>query len=354
MRGQFDKAETILEKITSNIFSTENRRQEIQLNLRFAENYYLCGKKAHAWNYVRAARRCLNYEVDKSFELQICGFELKLFNEETASDLKTLLIDKMRDFNTIVNHNILSRKKIIDETLFNREDLFHDFLVSLANESKPIDAIIESGYWSLLPENIGFKYGETGLYLDTEQNTVILFLEKRIEILKGKLTPLDIKLLLSLTSGINDKSEMIQQIWEYEYDPLRHDNVIYSAVRSLRRALGEAGGWIETIENGYRYSLDRKFKISKKGSNKENLNPNHELLNSVKLGVETLINPLNYRQLKALDYIKTAEYLDVLTYQKKFSVSEATASRDLRYLKKCGFVISIGKARATKYLLGNT
>lgn len=354
LRGQFDKAETILEKITSNIFSTENRRQEIQLNLRFAENYYLCGKKAQAWNYVRAARRCLNYEVDKSFELQICGFELKLFNEETASDLKAQLVTKMRDFNTIVNHNILSRQKMIKETLFNREDLFHDFLISLENENKPIDTIIESGYLSLLPEILGFKYGETGLYLDIENNTVILFLEKKIEVLKEKFTPLDMKLLISLASGVSNKSEMIQQVWEYEYDPLRHDNVIYTAIRSLRRALGEAGGWIETIDSGYRYSIDRKFKISKKISNKENLIPNHELLNSIKLGTDTLLSPLNYRQLKALDHIKTAEYLDVLTYQKKFSVSEATASRDLRHLKKCGFVISIGKARATKYLLANT
>ncbi len=361
LRGQFDFAEEVLEKITSNIYSSENRRQEIQLNLRFAENYYRLGKKSQAWNYLRAARRCLNYEVDKSFEIQINGFELKLFSDEDTSQLKIDLINKMRDFNTIINHNILLRKKIIQDKFFNREDLYHDFLVSLNEERDPISVIIESKYWSLLPEKTGFDLGETGLYLDCEMNVLILFLDKKIEVLNSELTPLDMKLLVYLlnSSGVNEKAEICKYVWGYEYDPLRHDNVIYTAIRSLRKTLLSAGTWIETVDNGYRFSNERKFKIIKRaqyidkghyGTTQDSQNSQEE---SLAFATSLLSSGLNYRQVKALDYLKVHEYLDVVTYQKLYQVSDVTASRDLRDLKKCGFMVSIGKARATKYLLAS-
>lgn len=351
LRGRYDLSEKILEKISSNIFATENRRQEIQLNLRFAENYYQMGKSALAWNYLRTARRCLNFEADKSFEIQIMGFEYKLFDSSAKGAIRQELKNKAKYFNTVINHNILSRNNIEVGQLFNREDLYHNFLVSLDTEVDKISKIIESGYLSLLPDAFEVKRGENLLYFDQEAGRVILFFDNKIEIPSDHLTPTDTKILVAILSGPKTKQELCKKVWGYEYDPLRHDNIIYTGIRSLRKSLGNGSNWIETSENGYNFSEDRKYKISHRYQNQNVINCENSGIKLHEVELETLSSELNLRQIKSLQFLKKNESLDVTSYQKIFDVSDVTASRDLRTLKKLGFVVSIGKARAIKYLL---
>ncbi|MBC7715254.1 MAG: hypothetical protein H7177_18050 [Rhizobacter sp.] len=351
LRGRYDLSENILEKISSNIFATENRRQEIQLNIRFAENYYQMGKSALAWNYLRTARRCLNFEADKSFEIQITGFEYKLFDESARAGLRQELKNKARYFNTVINHNILTRNHIEVGQLFNHEDLYHNFLVSLETSADKTAKIIESGYLSLLPDVLGFKRGESLLYFDQEASQVILFFDNKIEIPSTHLTPTDIKILVSILSGMKTKEELCKKVWGYEYDPMRHDNIIYTGIRSLRKSLGNGSNWIETSENGYQFSEDRKFKINYRNQNLESKKNENSVLLQDFAPMDSFSSELNLRQIKSLQFLKQNECLDVTSYQKLFEVSDVTASRDLRTLKKLGFVISIGKARAIKYLL---
>lgn len=347
LRGKFDLSEKILEAISANIFATENRRQEIQLNLRYAENFYQMGKVALAWNYLRSARRCLDFEADKSSEIQIMGFEYKLFEGSSRDSIKKELNNKSLSFNNIINFNILSRNKISNEDSQNREDLYNDFLLTLENETDKISKIVESGYLTLLFEELKITRGDSLLYLDIESNRVILFFNDKIESPDSKLTPTDCKLLQAILSGVSEKSDLCSKVWGYEYDPLRHDNIIYTAIRSLRKNLGSGGAWVETCENGYHFSADRKFKFNLKkypqiGQQMEESPEQSSLENS---------SQLNLRQIKSLKHLAKNEFLDVATYQKLFNVSDVTASRDLRTLKKLGFVISIGQARAIKYLL---
>ncbi len=347
LRGRFDLSEKILEGISANIFATENRRQEIQLNLRYAENFYQMGKQALAWNYLRSARRCLNFEADKSSEIQIMGFEYKLFEGVNKHSIKEDLNKKSLKFNNIINSNILSRNGISNLSSQNREDLYNDFLLTLDNETDKVSKIIESGYLTLLFEELKIKRGESLLYLDDESNRVILFFNDKIESPESKLTPTDTKLLKAILSGLSEKSDLCTKVWGHQYDPLRHDNVIYTAIRSLRKNLGSGSAWIETSENGYHFSSDRKFKVNlKKRAMAEQF-----IEETSTDPVNESSSQLNFRQIKSLKYLTKNEYLDVSSYQKLFSVSDVTASRDLRTLKKLGFVISIGQARAIKYLL---
>jgi DNA-binding winged helix-turn-helix (wHTH) protein len=240
---------------------------------------------------------------------------------------------------------------VSENAFLSREDLFHEFLVSLSDDSDKITKIIDSGYFSLLRDVVEVKRGESLLFYNQESNLVILFFEDRIEVVREKLTPTDTKLLLAILNGTHDKSEICKQVWGYEYDSLRHDTVIYTAIASLRKNLGNGAKWIETSEKGYYFSADRKFKI--------NLNQYHNdsSKNEMKAGdlfstLQSYSSQLNLRQIKALKLLAKTESLDVLSYRDIFSVSDVTASRDLRSLKKMGFVISIGNARATKYVLG--
>jgi Fic family protein len=136
-------------------------------------------------------------------------------------------------------------------------------------------------------------------------------------------------------------------VWGYEYDSYRHDTMIYTAISSLRKNLGQAGNWIETTERGYSFGLEKIFKIRDEATFSEEVseisNERKQLLN--------LASDLNLRQIKILTHLKKAECVDVNEYKKLFKVSDITASRDLRALKESGLVVSIGKARATKYML---
>ena len=353
LRGQYDKSEEILEQISINIFATENRRQEIQLNLRFAENFHRLGKDGLAWNYLRSAKRCLDFEADKSFEIQIKGFELKLYGQSAAPQLIAELKDQSKKYNSVINLNILSRSKISVGQLIQHEDVFHNFLVSLEHEDKldrKMTRIIESGYYSLLADVLGIKKGESLFYFDQVKNRVILFYENKISVPSKHLTTADTKLLMAILSGKHSKDQLYKTVWGYDYEPLRHDNVIYTAMRSLRKNLEEGGSWIETDELGYHFKKDRKFKINT-NNDLNSQNDEDSISKSSELSAGSFSSQLNLRQFKSLQYLKKNEFLDVEHYQKLHDVSEATASRDLRTLKQLGFVVSIGKARAIKYIL---
>lgn len=340
LRGQYTRCVEVLEEISNGIFSSENRRQEILLNLRFAENHYQLGRESQAWNYLRSARRCLDFEADKSFEMQILGFESKLFKGDKGLAVNEQLLIRTKQFNSVINQNILKRKSLLETETFNHEDLYHEFLLSLENAQDPVGKIIDSGYWSLLYTYCDFPRGKEGLFVDINRNRIILFSEKKIDVPLSGLTPMDMKLLLNLLNGKATKDELCKNVWGYVYETYRHDMMIYTAISSLRKNLSFASAWVETTENGYELSADRIFKI--KDEAPVTTSRTHQL---------NLSSDLNLRQMKALSYLKKSESIDVSAYKAMFKVSDITASRDLRALKESGLVVSIGKARAIKYLL---
>lgn len=347
LRGQFDQSERVLESISPSIFASENRRQEILLNLRYAENFFQMGKKSLAWNYLRSARRCLDFEADKSFEVQILGFEYKLFEENSRIQVKETLLTHSRSYSSLINYNILNREGLIEGSYHSGEDAFHNFILSLESDVDPIEKIINSGYWSLLPKFMSTERGKNQLSFDVIQNRLIYFFENKIHVETRKLTKTDIKILQSLINGTKTRASLCQQVWGYTYDPIRHDTVIHTAIRSLRKNMGPGSVWIETHENGYQISSSVKthlltLNVTKKAQ--EDSTPDRIKQND---------QDLNLRQIKALQILKKQEALDVANYRKIFNVTEVTASRDLRGLKKNGFVVSIGKARAIKYVLAD-
>ncbi|MGZ3807489.1 MAG: DeoR family transcriptional regulator, partial [Bacteriovorax sp.] len=239
---------------------------------------------------------------------------------------------------------------LLETDKYKHEDLFHEFLMSLENAPDPVRLILESGYWSLLYKYIDISRGKDALYVELEKNIVITFSDKKIESPKTGLTPLDFKLLFNIVGGANTKAELCKRVWGHEYDPYRHDTMIYTAISSLRKNLGYAGSWIETTEKGYAFNDERIFKV------KDDLSfssPKRELSLERK-NLLNLASGLNLRQMKILSHLKKSEFIDVNECKKLFKISDITASRDLRALKESGLVISVGKARATKYMLSGS
>jgi hypothetical protein len=253
-----------------------------------------------------------------------------------------------------VNRNIISRQSLkdstdhlfLDDLNFNSEDLIHNFHLSLQSHENALNLIIQSGYFSTLIDYLQINRGKGFLYVDHGKNLIITYSESKIQVIQNQLTPTDLKLLICLLNGFTSKEEICLKVWGYPFDPVRHEAMIYSAIRSLRKNLRESSHWIETRDEGYFFSEVRNFKIinSIKKTSQKMIEPEIEKQDL------TYLSHLNLRQIKALEFLSKHESLDVKSYQELFKVTEVTASRDLRDLKSKKFVLSIGKARATKYV----
>lgn len=72
--------------------------------------------------------------------------------------------------------------------------------------------------------------------------------------------------------------------------------------------------------------------------------------NEPKVKTRTPDPGLNHRQVALLGELSDSQSIDVQIYKKKYGVSEITACRDLAQLARGGYLVRLGKARATRYL----
>jgi len=219
----------------------------------------------------------------------------------------------------------------------------HD-LLSQDSESA-VNAILKSGYYTLLYETLPVEKGSQFLYLDLDANSMTLFDRNGVDHTLG-LTPLLRSFLSQLASGKNSKEELIRSVWKYStYHSLRHDAVIYQAVTALRKLLGDRSDWIQNTEQGYRLisGVQIRFHERAQSGRKE--------MTSTWQVQET--DDLNSRQIGFLRKLKPQEFINVHDYRKLFKVSEITATRDLSAMHSRGLVVRVGRARSTKYALPN-
>ena len=160
------------------------------------------------------------------------------------------------------------------------------------------------------------------------------------------LSSLQHKLCRVLGSGREVSKELlVQKAWGYTYAPLRHDSMIYAALSALRKALGSAGAWLHPTENGYQLEA-KVIWASEKGDN----SPQAASAPAADAPIaDDLVARFNHRQIEILEWIRSVRFVSVSDCRKKFGVSEITALRDIDGLRREGYVVRIGKARATRY-----
>ncbi len=328
LRGRSGQALSILDKASEHVYANQNRRQETTLNLRYAYLHYCSGDFSRGLSMTRSAKRTLHPSVDRVLEQETLDLELKL--------LEALGMDSHA-------HAVKAQIRKSTTPLRAGENPLAELLeVVKKNPADAVDDIIENDYLHLLYDVLKIQRQQSCLYLDLQPGLVLVFDRGNVSASKG-LTPLLRKILRALEKGFCSKENLITQVWGYEYDPLRHDTVIYAAMNSLRRLLGERAAWLETVENGYRW------------------NPAYEICThrtaapmDVPRAKETPVPdgiPLNYRQIQILRYLAKEEFVEVQKYKKLFKVSDITASRDLSDLTNQGLLERIGRGRAIRYKL---
>jgi hypothetical protein len=337
LKGNPSEVKDLLDQAGHLIYMFKNRRQEAILNLRWAYLSFIEADPYRALSFAQAALRCLDLQVDRSLELAALGMQFKIVRNlamptETGEELEQQIITRSRYFGGMVHHHIMARSQP-EKSMASKGDR----LGRLIDEGN-IFEIIKSGYWLLLYERLKQDWQEKAIWLDVAANTSVAFEYGKVHVIDA-LTPLLKKMLSALSQGHESKEELIEAVWGHRYDPGRHDTLIYTTITTLRRVLGPFARWIETTETGYRITEGLSFKsrgLPQKKSQNLALN-------------EALGVGLNHRQLMCLRKFRPGEFIHVRAYQKLFQVAEITASRDLASLSRQGYVLKVGRARATRY-----
>lgn len=346
LRGNFVAAQKILGETAPQIYGAQNRRQEIILNLRWAEVAFLQGQETATWQFVRSAQRCLNFEADKNFEIQILELEVKVLENrepELFAQKKARLIELSAKFASQSHRNRLVRRHWLTKDLATEDDEIHLRLKTMeASPEKALATVLETGYYSWFFKILPMERGQNYLYLGLEKSSLTIFSAE--EITHQKIPSLARRLLEALAEGAQSKAQIVEKVWGYTYHPLRHDSLVYAGLSSLRKSLGQKAGWILTTETGYALSPGVHLRSAAK--------PAKPLGSKAAApAIAKKFMDLNHRQIQALEYLTQQRFLCTRTYKDLFTTSEITASRDLSSLREKGHVVKIGFGRATQYAL---
>lgn len=353
LRGKFTLASSALDQAAQQIYSHQNRRQEVQLNLRYAYLAFLTGESARGLSYVQAAKRALDPEVDHALKLAVLGLEYKLARDlkmpEHAGPLTRQLLQESILYGGAVNRKMLARLSLRPYQGHRAEDVLGELRDLVAADSDAaLDAVLASEYYAFLFDILPAVRGRQILYLDLAEDTLTLFDRGGVSHAHG-LTPLLRTLLFELSSGSCSKERLIQSVWRYSnYHPLHHDPVIYQAVANLRKLLVNHLDWIQTTEDGYRLREGVELRSQRAREISRPKVKSEIVIAEIK---STYDERLNFRQMRFLRHLKPQQFITVHDYKKTFRVSEITAGRDLALLHQLGLVVRVGRARATRYVL---
>jgi hypothetical protein len=341
IRGQILEVQPLLDEASRIIYMFRNRRQEAVLNLRWAYLSLLANDLYRALSFTQSSLRDLDLEVDRVIELSALGLQLRILENLPLTKEKVALIKELKlksiSYGGCVHKQILQRysKKHFPNT----SNYTGDRINQIINENEP-SKIISSGYFLFLYQALKIPLGEKVIHFNIASSEIILLSSGQIHILSNLTATLK-KFLENIVNGINLKEEIIRNVWGYQYHPLRHDPLIYNTVLNLRKRLGSFASWLETTETGYRLLPGIQVKVL-------NTIDKPAIIQSVNLSAH-----LNHRQLNFLKKLKADVFIHVKKYQEQYGISEITACRDLAMLQREGYVVRVGRARATRYVLNN-
>lgn len=362
LRGQFSAAEACFSQASDIIYKHQNRRQVALLNLRMSYMLYLQGQHSQALHIVRFAEQNIDTSIDLNLWTQMSGLKLMILTELTgrAAEIEKPMLEKMSRTQMAIHKKIMARLHSQKHNFPTNEDPIGDLLDKIkANDAEAPRLLVENGYYGLLHKCYKLPFGAQSLIFDLLPGTMVILDRGNVTFKKKALNSILRKILLLLRDRACTKEELVQQIWGYEYDPLRHDPLIYSSMNKVRRFLENYADWIELSEEGYRIkagvkviiknNLKRESKmtsldalIEKAQSTRVHAPPSHSAMD---------LQNMNFRQMQVLEYLRKNQSISIYELSTKLEISKPTATRDLSQLHKLGKLRRVGKGRATRYLL---
>jgi len=345
IRGNAKKAGEALGSACEYVYRVDNPRLEILLNFRMAALLARKGELAQALHLLRSSLKRLESHVDRLLELRLRGFEgalaEKLGKTEGLAAHRRLVQQLTSRTGYFVGRRILARET---SEYFSDELKLQDPMGDLLDELKRsprdcIPTILEHGWYGYLYGACSVDVTQKTILIGVEGKSLTLFDEGSVFHFPRGASNLVARFLLSLARGERTKDDLVQEVWQQTYHPLRHDPVIYSLVSKLRKELGSNAPWVEATEHGYQ--LQRGVVVAEIV----------EAADEVPME-ETEMSPasaLTYRQKQLLSLVSRLQSVDVKTCVENFKVSAATVNRDLVFLENEGLLFRSGKGRSTRY-----
>lgn len=362
LRGQFSQAEACFSQASEVIYKHQNRRQIAQLNMRMSYMLYLQGQHMQALHIVRFAEQNIDSQIDLNLWTQMSGLKMMISSELGVQSVEQTQhwIAKMSRTQMAINAKILSRKSRSKHNYPVGEDPIGDLLDKIAeNDPTAPRLLVENGYYGLLHKCYKLPFGAQSLIFDLLPGSLVILDRGNVTFKQKALNSILRKILLLLRDRPCTKEQLVEHIWGYSYDPLRHDPLIYSSMNKVRKFLENYADWIELSEDGYRIKAGVRVIIKnnlKSEDKKSTLNALVEKAQEhravpIRFGQQMDIQNLNFRQMQVLEYLKKNHSISILELSSRLEISKPTATRDLSQLHKMGKLKRVGKGRATRYLL---
>jgi DNA-binding winged helix-turn-helix (wHTH) protein len=367
LMGKWQEAEDLLHKTAPVLYGFENRRQEVHLHIRFADIALRRNDIASAQHFIHSARLCLQQIVDKTFEIRVLLMEYKIKKAQSDSPVLMDLQEQIDSlfykypffFDPLFSAAVISVR--LDEVIKEKSPLQKLYQLSLMQPRQAFQQATGYLYFGLFPTLLNLPSGD--VLCVTEANQIIGKDRMGIRFLQGKLSQLQIRILLFLNNReVASKSDLIESVWKYTYDPIRHDAMVYAAIVALRKSIEPFGGWIETTDEGWRLRVSMCLLGSQKPMPvKNSLSKNVKDFLPLEVsglssyqdqsGLHEFDEALNYRQLQACKRFPELGHWTVPTYQNYFKISTMTAWRDLNLLVKSKIFRVRGHGKLTSYHL---
>ncbi len=326
LRGQAARGFAVLDEACDSVYASQNRRQIAQLNFRLAFLTWLRGRRDEALHLLKSAELHLHKEVDAALWRRMRALSERISQNESE---------------TLHKH---ARK-----TKFFGEDRFADLYDQIGQKDpKTLAVILENKLHFFLYPYFNLRFDQKALIFDLLPRGVIVIDHGDIVVVERGFSRVNRRVLEALSVSHRSKQELIESVWEYDYEPSRHDALIYTSISKIRQLLGAAGAWIEVDEKGYRLQSGVRLKTREVLSNERSDR-------TARLTARLPTNPsLNFRQLRILSVFDNddKDVLGVDEVMRDFDISRATATRDLSELTAMGLLHRLGRARATKYTRG--
>jgi tetratricopeptide (TPR) repeat protein len=348
LTGEMEKALKILTNSQKIIFQASTPRHKALWFFEKSYYHFLLGQFDLSLNLLDEAIILVDPENEKKLSLKILGLKRQIIalQGKNTQDIDRELIkltQKVGDpqaINKLARLN-LALNEVTEDPL---QNIFDQYFFE-----KSKSEIIEIGYYGILRSNFLERSSQkeqsvllTGLW----KNGILIITPKTILVRKSGISSLLISTLILLSSKkYVTKENLLSSIWGYEYDPIRHDTLIYGLIHRLRGALGPLEKGL--VGENHQYSLQYHFK---------HIDLSTELMPK-KSTSENLPAPFkkeanwNIRQVRVLSLINKGQAFKVSDYATTFNVSLMTALRDLKELQTSNLINVYGKGRATTYAL---
>jgi hypothetical protein len=341
--GRYKDAHSFLSRNFSVIYKNENKRKVAHLNTLLARLLFIKGQFVEALALTKVAKSHLTEEIDKTLLLPILGLEakvLKAMAQDTAP-MDRQLAEVSQSIDSFLRHRIQARQQKTPTQWALGEDSIGDLIDEIAFRptATTLQKIVDKNLLGLIPEYFGRPPHEPSLVITELKDTVITIDPDEVTVLQENLSKNLLKILNLLSEGPQTKQTLIEKVWGYQYEALRHDSLIYTSMVRLRKILGSRAHWIQTDDEAYFLSRGVHLVNRRLRSELEPVRRSPQ--------VEALSKDLNFRQLESLAGIK--KFTSVEEYSKLWGVTKMTSLRDLRGLCDLGYIEKVGRGRATKY-----